>query len=801
MHPNSLSPMMEKFGFHKVTNSPTSPNQAKITHNISDRPHLPPRHEPVEAFRKQLRVANAPGNDVVVANCVAVSPGDFPHLPDRTPVILDGVFVYSIAKDERVKPGHIGLAGNMRSWGKYSFDQIVNVETYDIFQSGQQQQYLGAIDLLIDFVKAKSNSSALNHDELVNIFHQKYENQILQPTQVIYMDFHNVYYTVKVEQVQIIDVNTKDNLPSFKDSGDIKTKGIFIKSTDVVFYPYEGSKIKISKSKSLKSRIFGGNGAHETRRHTRKQIINPDFKLEDLGISGLDSEFQDIFRRAFNSRILPPEIAEKLDYKHCKGLLLYGPPGTGKTLIARKLSKMLNGKEPKIVNGPEMLSKYVGASEENIRNLFKDAEAEYKLKGEDSDLHVIIFDELDSVFKQRGSGKSDGTGVGDNVVNQLLSKMDGVDQLNNILVIGMTNRLDLIDTALLRPGRFEIQIEIALPDEKGRKDIFMIHTKKLRENGLLTKDVNLDELSMLTKNFTGAEIEGLCNSAKSYAVSRHTKKGSLAQIDPESINNMHITRNDFLLALNDIRPAFGTDEEDLAQQAQHGIIQFNQTITNIFEKGQSIIDVVRSSESETLRSLLLYGPPGVGKTAIATTLALNSDFPFIKMLSAETLVGMGEARKIQEIDNVFRDVHKSPLNVLVIDKIENIINYNPIGPRFSNDVLQVLNVYLTKKPPRGRRLLIIGTTSQYSVLKHMNLVDSFNDAIAVPPIRTIEEVGKVMDKLGFMTPDQRQDVLQQLGQYDINIGVKSLIDVLMVSKYARDSVDDVVNNIVEKMTA
>lgn len=202
-----------------------------------------------------------------------------------------------------------------------------------------------------------------------------------------------------------------------------------------------------------------------------------------------------------------------------------------------------------------------------------------------------------------------------------------------------------------------------------------------------------------------------------------------------------------MLALNDIRPAFGTDEEDLSQQAQHGIIQFNNTIKHIFEKGQSIIDVVRSSESETLRSILLYGPPGVGKTAIATTLALNSDFPFIKMLSAETLVGMGELRKIQEIDNVFRDVHKSPLNVLVIDKIENIINYNPIGPRFSNDILQVLNVYLTKKPPKGRRLLIIGTTSQYQVFKHMNLVDSFNDAIAVPPVRHVEEIGRVMDKL------------------------------------------------------
>ncbi|KAI3406038.2 SEC18 [Candida oxycetoniae] len=797
--------MMEKFGFNKVTNHPTSSSQSKITHNIAiphphPHPHLPYSQHPrqAESMRKQLLVGNAPGNDVVVANCVAVNPSDFANVPNRTPVILDGVIVYSIAKDDRMKPGYIGLAANMRSWGKYSYDQTVHVETYDIFSSGQQQQYLGAVDCSIDFVKAKANSSPLNHDDLVSIFHQKYDNQILQPTQVIYMEYHGVYYCVKIEQVQVIDVNTKDNLPSFKDSKDISTKGILMKSTDVVFYPFEGSKITISKNKSLKSKIFGGYGS-ETRHRARKQIINPDFKLEDLGIGGLDAEFQDIFRRAFNSRILPPEIAERLDYKHCKGLLLYGPPGTGKTLIARKLSKMLNGKEPKIVNGPEMLSKYVGASEENIRNLFKDAEAEYKQKGEDSDLHVIIFDELDSVFKQRGSGKSDGTGVGDNVVNQLLSKMDGVDQLNNILVIGMTNRLDLIDTALLRPGRFEIQIEIALPDEKGRRDIFAIHTKKLTENGLLTSDVNLDELSILTKNFTGAEIEGLCNSAKSYAISRHTKKGSLAQIDQESIVNMKITRNDFLLALTDIRPAFGTDEEDLTSQAKHGIIQFNQTIRHIFEKGQSIIDVVRSSETETLRSVLLYGPPGVGKTAIATTLALNSDFPFIKMLSAETLVGMGEAKKIQEIDSVFRDVHKSPLNVLVIDKIETIINYNPIGPRFSNDILQVLDVYLTKQPPKGRRLLIIGTTSQFSVLKHMNLTDSFNDIIAVPPVKNVEEVGKVLDRIGFMQPDDRQEILEQLSSYEVNIGVKSLIDVLMVSKYSKDTVDEVVNNIIEKM--
>ena len=130
------------------------------------------------------------------------------------------------------------------------------------------------------------------------------------------------------------------------------------------------------------------------------------------------------------------------------------------------------------ISGPEILNKFVGQSEENIRNLFKDAEEEYKKRGDNSALHIIIFDELDAICKQRGS-KNDGTGVGDSVVNQLLAKMDGVEQLNNILVIGMTNRKDMIDEALLRPGRMEVQIEINLPDKDGRLQIFTIHTAKV----------------------------------------------------------------------------------------------------------------------------------------------------------------------------------------------------------------------------------------------------------------------------------------------------------------------------------
>jgi vesicle-fusing ATPase len=174
-------------------------------------------------------------------------------------------------------------------------------------------------------------------------------------------------------------------------------------------------------------------------------------------------------------------------------MLLYGPPGTGKTLIARQIAKFLRAREPKIVNGPEILDKFVGSSEAKIRELFADAEKEYKKEGENSQLHIIILDELDAICKSRGSNR-DGTGVHDSIVNQLLSKIDGVDSLNNILLIGMTNRLDMIDEALLRPGRMEVHVEISLPDENGRVEIFNIHTRKMKQSGRLSDDVNILDL-------------------------------------------------------------------------------------------------------------------------------------------------------------------------------------------------------------------------------------------------------------------------------------------------------------------
>jgi hypothetical protein len=191
-------------------------------------------------------------------------------------------------------------------------------------------------------------------------------------------------------------------------------------------------------------------------------------------------------------------------------------------------------------------------------------------------LHVIIFDELDAIFKQRGSA-SDSTGVKDTIVNQLLSKMDGVDQLNNILIIGMTNRVDMIDEALLRPGRLEVHMEISLPNEHGRFQILNIHTAKMRKNGVMDGDVDIEELAKQTKNFSGAEIGGLVKSATSFAFNRHVKVGTMAGIS-DDIEKLRVNANDFSNALEEVHPAFGVSEEELAQVVQNGIIHYDTTV-------------------------------------------------------------------------------------------------------------------------------------------------------------------------------------------------------------------------------
>jgi len=532
----------------------------------------------------------------------------------------------------------------------------------------------------------------------------------------------------------------------------------------------------------------------------RANIINPDFDFQKLGIGGLDEQFKEIFRRAFSSRNLPPDVVEKMGAKHVKGILLHGPPGCGKTLTARQIGTMLSAREPKIVNGPEILNKFVGESEANIRKLFEDAEEEQRRLGSNSGLHIIIFDEIDAICKQRGSVQG-ASGVHDTVVNQLLSKIDGVEPLNNILVIGMTNRPDLIDEALLRPGRFEVKKEIGLPDKQGRCEVLKIHTQKMKDSNILGSDVDLDEIASLTKNFSGAELAGLVRAAQSCAFVRHVKVGNKVEYDSDSYDDLKVTRSDFMASLeNDIKPAYGSKEEDFDKFMRNGILIWDSSIQEILDKGKLYIGQVKNSLKTPLKSVLLTGQTGSGKTALAVKIAVSSGSPFIKVISAENMIGYhSEVSKSQAIKKIFDDAYKSEMSCVVLDDIERLIDYNRLGSRYSNSVVQTIMNLLKRTPPEGRGLLIIATSSELELLQMMQMTKLFDSHIHVPSLTDGSHLDRVLDELDHvLTEKDRQVVSKGTQGLSMMIGIGRLISKIRTSEEVEDHKGDTLLNILRE---
>ena len=726
----------------------------------------------------QLRPTKAPGEPYLFGNYVAVSPEDIPQNRDRSDpyVLLNGQYVFSARPLQGFPPGQISLSDPQRTTAKVALTDVVTVEPYDPFSRGGNV-YLLSIDVGLSFAGKKTTEEQLDQDVLAQQVVQLFENQMFQAGQQFLLDYRSIPFKLEVKTTEVGGL--MGDIMSEKQSAPFKNqRGILTRQTAINFFRDTRGAAPV-------------NIAASNRRPAANAIIQPDFKFEDMGIGGLDKEFSKIFRRAFASRIFPPGIINKLGITHVKGILLYGPPGTGKTLIARKIGQMLNAREPKVINGPEVLNKYVGQSEENIRKLFADAEKEYKEKGEESGLHIIIFDELDAVCKQRGSGGAGGTGVGDSVVNQLLSKLDGVDQLNNILLIGMTNRMDMIDDALLRPGRLELHVEISLPDEDGRVQILNIHTEKMRTNQLMGSDVNIAQLAAETKNFSGAEISGLVRSATSFAFNRHTKGGSMAGIK-EDVASLKVTMQDFMNALSEVTPAFGVAEESLSNCIPLGILPYSPNVNEILKKGAVYVDSIRQSAEINVRSVLVYGPPGSGKTALAAKIALDSQFSFIRLISAADLIGYGEPAKIQYINKIFNDAYKSTLSVIVIDAIEEVIDWSPIGPRFNNILVGVLSTLLSKQPPEGRRLLILATTSEQTIMRQLNLTRKFQNMIPVPYLHTREELASALHLRKAFGGDRQaqQEAVARVFENNDNVGV-GIKNVLFQAESAMRSADPV----------
>ncbi|KAH8164186.1 hypothetical protein CIB48_g4067 [Xylaria polymorpha] len=715
---------------------------------------------------------------LIFSNLCAVSPDDFP--PPR-----DGSYLYILVRGgqpvseyvvtAQAVPGYpqgcISLSDPQRSWCGITMTDQFTGELYDPFASSGKA-YLGSLDVEIGFASLKKRvDTPYDEDELSNIFINTYQNQVLTPGQRMLMSVRNIPLTITVKTVGLVDLAMASNESSKQVSREGSARGILTSQTRVLFHRDGKGDFKLKPSIS---------------KPNSNAILSPDFKFEDMGIGGLGDEFSTIFRRAFASRVFPPGLVARIGIPHVKGMLLYGPPGTGKTLIARQIGKMLNARPPKVINGPEVLNKFVGQSEENIRKLFADAEAEYKEKGDESSLHIIIFDELDAVCKQRGSGAGGGTGVGDSVVNQLLSKLDGVDQLNNILLIGMTNRKDMIDDALLRPGRLEVHLEISLPDEPGRLEILKIHTSKMKTNGLLNPDVNIEELAGLTKNFSGAELNGLVKAAASFAFSRHTEVGQLAAVKQDVVN-MKINRSDFMNALTEVRPAYGVSEAELEEALRLGIIPYSPHIGSTIEEMMRVVGMIKDDPNKFSTSVLFHGPKSSGKTALAAHIAMQSGFPFIKMITPADLVGYrDDFAKKDYVHKAFADAYKSPASILILDDFERLIGWNPIGMRCSETMLQALTTLIVSKPPKNHRLLVFVTTSRVSMLKMLEIDMDFAKKVAVPAVTSLQELKPILRESRVFNPEDINEAInliqQGTGSDRIGVGIKTVLDCIFEAR-------------------
>ena len=726
-----------------------------------------------------LQVGNLPSNRLALTNRVYLSPKVHGHLVEAHssntngganygPLVSVGPHVYIAEANRDVPDDKIGLNGLQRRFAQLSLANKVEVRPFIIPPTSSFA--LATLEVSIDLLKKPSSGERgatpreVDTDRVGADFLLNYEGHVFEKGQTLAMDFEGTMMELQVGELKQMDLGGGGG-----GGGGNERMGQFLAPTVLSFSRPQGSKSLVL----VGSKVAGGSsGAANT-------IFLSDFDFEKLGIGGLDSEFNQIFRRAFASRIWPAHVIKQLGINHVRGMLLFGPPGCGKTLIARQIGKVLNAREPKIVNGPEILNKFVGGSEEKVRELFADAEKEQLEMGDHSMLHIIILDEMDAICKSRGANRSD-SGVSDSVVNQLLSKIDGVDSLNNILLIGMTNRKDMIDDALLRPGRLEVHVEIGLPDHKGRLQILGIHTKNMAKSNRITPEVidRLDEISEKTKNFSGAELEGLVKAATSYALTRCVDVKDLSKAPDDK--NLIVRFDDFQRALDDVSPKFGAKSSELKAMYRNGFVPYGDSFDLLMGNMERLVEQVRTSEKTPLMSVLLQGPPASGKTAMAAKVAVESGFPFVRMISADDMIGFSEMSKCQEIHRAFLDSYKSPLSLIFIDDIERIIDYVAIGPRFSNVVLQTLLVLLKKVPPdQGRRLLIIGTTSCPHLLQDLGLVQAFGvnqgTSLLDDPIQ-IAEVLRVAAHLKKIDAENIGNAIMK------PIGIKTLLMVAEMAK-------------------
>ncbi|MGC8599010.1 MAG: CDC48 family AAA ATPase [Thermoplasmata archaeon] len=383
---------------------------------------------------------------------------------------------------------------------------------------------------------------------------------------------------------------------------------------------------------------------------------------EDIG--GLKEELQKV-REMIELPLKHPELFERLGIKPPKGVLLYGPPGTGKTLIAKAVANE-SGANFYLINGPEIMSKYYGESEKFLRDKFDEAE-----KNAPS---IIFIDELDSIAPKRAEVQGE---VERRVVAQLLTLMDGLKERGQVIVIGATNLVDSIDPALRRPGRFDREIEIGIPDKQGRLEILQIHTRLMPlEMNDEEKYKFLDELASMTHGFVGADLAALAREAAMHALRRYLPEIDLDKPIPvEMLQKMVVKKEDFKEALKEIEPSIlrGVliEVPNVRWDDIGGLENVKQELIEAVELPVKHPDRFKKMGIRPPRGILLYGPPGTGKTLLAKAVATESEMNFISIKGPEVLSKwVGESEKA--IREIFKKAKQSSPAVVFLDEIDAI---------------------------------------------------------------------------------------------------------------------------------
>ena len=432
----------------------------------------------------------------------------------------------------------------------------------------------------------------------------------------------------------------------------------------------------------------------------------PEITYEDIG--GLNEEIKKI-RELVELPLKHPEIFERLGIEPPKGVLLHGPPGTGKTLLAKAVASETEANFI-LLNGPEVMSKFYGESEKKIRDIFEEAEKTAPA--------IIFIDEIDAIAPKR----EDVTGeVERRVVSQLLTMMDGLKSRGKVVVIGATNRVNSLDPALRRPGRFDRELEINVPGKEGRLSILKIHSRGMP----FTKDVRLDEIAAVTHGFVGADLESLCKEAAMNVLRKLLPKMKLdadEQIPQEMLEKLVIKHEDFMDALKVVRPSAMrevlVETPNINWDDVGGLNKIKEELKEAVEWPLKSPEVFKNIGIRPSRGILLYGPPGTGKTLLAKAVAKESEANFIQVKGPSLLsMWVGESEK--GMRKIFERAKQVSPCVIFFDEIDALAGKRGITDMGGAKVTErVLNQMLAEMDGLEdlNDVIVIGATNRPDML-------------------------------------------------------------------------------------